>query len=75
MRFNDLTGQKFGKLTVINRADSKVDNSGRRRTMWSCVCDCGNVKVVSGDYLKQSDVPSCGCEALKNKVDKEKILC
>lgn len=74
MKFNDLTGQKFGKLTVKNRADSKTDSSGKKRTKWECRCDCGNDNVVVfGDYLKRSQCPSCGCEARKNKIEKNRI--
>lgn len=74
MRFNDLTGQIFGKLTVKNRADSKIDSSGKQRTRWNCYCDCGNDNVVVlGDYLKRSDCPSCGCEAHKNRVEKNRM--
>lgn len=73
MRFNDLTGKKFGKLTVIGRAPSKVDASGKARTMWYCICDCKNPNtiVVFGDYLKRSECPSCGCETHKNRVEKK----
>lgn len=73
MRFKDLTGQKFGMLTVIGRAKSKIDSSGKPRTMWDCHCDCGNNVVVRGDYLKQSQCPSCGCEAMKNRIEKNRI--
>ena len=73
MRFNDLTGQKFGKLTVIIRADNKI-SGGKNRTMWICRCDCGTNEeiVVSGDYLKRSICPSCGCEATKNRIEKNR---
>lgn len=75
MNFKDLTGQKFGHLTIASRAPSKIDLSGKARTMWYCFCDCGNpdVVIVSGDYLKQSKCPSCGCEAKKNKIEKNRI--
>ena len=73
MRLKDLTGQKFGKLTVINRAENKINSSGRTRTMCNCICDCGNNKTVSSDYLKQTECPSCGCEALKNKIEKNRV--
>ena len=75
MHFNDLTNQKFGKLTVISRAENKISSSGRARTMWNCFCDCGNDYniVVSGDYLKRSTCPSCGCEATKNRIEKNRI--
>ena len=75
MNFKDLTGQKFGKLTVTSRAASKIDKSGKCRTMWNCVCDCDNNTsiVVSSDYLKRSACPSCGCEATKGRVVKNRI--
>ena len=73
MRLNDLTGQKFGKLTVISRADSKIVG-GKKRTMWVCKCDCNSIKeiIVSADYLKSSTCPSCGCEATKNRIEKNR---
>lgn len=53
----DLTGQKFGRWTVIERADS--DNHGN--SMWLCKCECGNVKIVQGSNLTQGKTVSCGC--------------
>lgn len=73
MSFKDLTAQKFGKLNVLSRAQSKIDKSGRSRTMWNCKCDCGNDVTVSADYLKRSECPSCGCEAIKNKIEKNRV--
>lgn len=75
MKFNDLTGQKFGHLTITGRAPSKIESSGKTRTMWYCFCDCGNPDIikVSGDYLKRSECPSCGCEAKKSKIEKNRI--
>ena len=52
----DLTGQRFGRLTVTERT---VSPSGR--PMWLCVCDCGNDAVVSGDSLRRGVTKSCGC--------------
>lgn len=76
MILKNLIGQRFGKLTVLDRAQSKVDKSGRKRTMWSCQCDCGSdAVVVSADYLKRSECPSCGCEAKKNKIEKNRVNC
>lgn len=57
----DLTGQRFGKLTVESRAPSGADNSAR----WNCKCDCGNVCVVSGRSLRKSKVTDCGCETVR----------
>lgn len=47
----DLTGKKFGRLTVIERSESK----------WLCKCDCGNTKLVNGGHLVSGDTKSCGC--------------
>ena len=43
--------------------------------MWYCICDCGNPEtiIISGDYLKRSECPSCGCEAYKNRVEKNRV--
>ena len=74
MNFKDLTGQRFGKLTVISRAPNKINSSGRLRTMWNCKCDCSDdIITVSADYLKRSDCPSCGCDATKNRIEKNRV--
>lgn len=52
----DLTGQKFGKLTVIKR----VENRGKE-IHWLCKCDCGNETEVRGTNLKDGHTTSCGC--------------
>ena len=52
----DLTGQRFGRLLVISRAESV---SGR--TVWNCKCDCGNEKKVYATNLKRGKTKSCGC--------------
>lgn len=53
----DLTGQKFGRLTVIKR----MPNNNRRNSMWLCRCDCGTEKVIIGSYLRIGQTKSCGC--------------
>lgn len=72
MKLKDLTEQKFGKLTVLYRAESKI-TGGKKRTMWHCLCECGNEIDVSSDYLNKSQCPSCGCEATKNRIEKNRI--
>ena len=57
----DLTGQKFGRLTVIKRAENCVRSDGRTRVRWLCKCDCGNEIVVLADSLKNDKTKSCGC--------------
>lgn len=53
----DLTGQRFGRLTVIE--ESGRDNF--RQVMWKCKCDCGNEVVVRGYQLRSRRTQSCGC--------------
>lgn len=52
----DLTGKRFGKLTVIS-----FNSMRGTRSYWNCVCDCGNEKIASSDHLKKGDIVSCGC--------------
>lgn len=60
-KFIDLTGQKFGKLVVLSRSETK-----NKRTMWLCKCDCGNECVVRADSLKHNNTISCGCAQREN---------
>lgn len=59
-KFKDLTGQRFGRLTVVG-LDKKVKCGKRYRYYWDCICDCGNHKSVRTDCLTQKMVQSCGC--------------
>lgn len=52
----DLTGQRFGRLTVTEKLPSV-----NRQTMWWCKCDCGNDVAVRTDYLLSKHTQSCGC--------------
>lgn len=52
----DITGQRFGKLVVLGKGESK----GPGRTTWNCLCDCGNKKTIRGDALKSGSSTSCG---------------
>ena len=67
-RYQDLTGQKFGKLTAIERCEDKEWNDGRRRPQWLCVCDCGNEVKVPALYLKNGHTTSCGCNRVENLI-------
>ena len=59
-KFQDLTGQRFGRLTVIERAENYYTSGGNSKVMWQCHCDCGNdPKVSAGDLRKGTK--SCGC--------------
>ena len=54
-KLRDLTGQRFGRLTVMERADT------RGRVAWLCKCDCGNEIITRGDNLTGGGSISCGC--------------
>ena len=56
MRSVDLTGQKFGRLTVV-----RFDHKENGRKYYLCQCDCGNFKIVSNHSLKSGNIKSCGC--------------
>lgn len=53
---NDLTGQKFGRLTVV-----AFDRLQDHKTYWKCVCDCGLTVVATGNNLRSGGTKSCGC--------------
>ena len=63
----DLTGQRFGRLIVVERHETA--NSGHAR--WLCKCDCGNVTAVTSNQLraKQGATKSCGC------LQRERAIC
>lgn len=52
----DLTGQKFGKLTAIERLPSR-----KGKTYWLCKCECGNQTQVQTCHLRSGAIISCGC--------------
>lgn len=56
-KVKDLTGQKFGRWTVIERASSDKDGNAR----WKCQCECGNIKEIKGRNLRRGESKSCGC--------------
>ena len=53
----DLTGQRFGRLTVVSRAE----NTPSGQTRWDCICDCGKQTTVRGYQLRSGRAQSCGC--------------
>lgn len=55
-RIKSLLGEHFGKLTVIQQAESY-----RGHSAWICECECGNIKTVSSVELLRGDTLSCGC--------------
>ena len=53
----DLVGCHFGRLTVIEKTNQKKYG----KTLWRCLCECGNLKYATSSGLKSGDVKSCGC--------------
>ena len=65
--FIDLTGQRFGRWLVIERADNRNGN-----TMWRCKCDCGTEKDVAAVNLRKGATLSCGCLLSEKMAEKQK---
>ena len=55
-RLEDLTGQVFGRLTVIG-----LDHRKNGHAYYKCKCECGNECVVYSYNLKNGNTKSCGC--------------
>lgn len=55
----DLTGQKFNKLSVIEKADFE---KYKGNTTWKCMCDCGTITYATTHELKTNKTKSCGCQ-------------
>lgn len=56
MKRIDLTGQRFGRLTVI-----EYDHAEHDGAHWLCKCDCGTEKVIAGYLLRNGATKSCSC--------------
>lgn len=65
----DITGQRFGWITVIKR----LPNSANRNAMWLCRCDCGKEWQVKGEYLRSGRTKSCGCKRTERASTLNKI--
>ena len=65
----DLTGQKFGHYTVLEKAKKPNDS----RAFWLCRCDCGNMRIVSGKDLRSGHSKSCGC-ATADIIREQKVV-
>lgn len=57
-KVKDLTGRKFGRLEILERAPNK---SGIHEAMWKCKCDCGKKVNAVGGQLRSGRTKSCGC--------------
>ncbi len=58
-RSPDLTGQVFGRVTVLRRAEEENKNRKRKPLLWECRCECGNIVLKYTDTLKNADETMC----------------
>lgn len=58
----DLTGEKFGEWTVLERSGSDK----RGQALWKCKCSCGTIKNIVGSTLRNKTSSSCGCKRTLN---------
>ena len=56
-KIKDLTGQKFGRLTVLGYTENRL----RGGVVWRCLCSCGNTAFVISSDLTRHNTQSCGC--------------
>lgn len=56
--FDDITGKRFGRLTVLEFVGRRATN---RCSRWLCRCLCGTELVVDGNHLRSGHTASCGC--------------
>ena len=64
--FKNLTGQKFGRLTVVS-----LDKNIKGKIYWLCKCDCGKIVSVLRSSLTSGNTKSCGC--YKRNLDKKRF--
>jgi hypothetical protein len=57
MKLANITGKKFGRLTVLERAPYPLSAKG----YWVFKCDCGNEKTITGRHVVSGATKSCGC--------------
>jgi hypothetical protein len=60
-KFQDLTGRRYGLLTVISFSHREGSGNGKSINFWKCKCDCGNETTVRRSHLNRGKIKSCGC--------------
>lgn len=77
MQVEDMTGQTYGRLTVVARIGRKDNVTGKygKDTWWLCECSCTPGKTVekARTYLKSSPRPHCGCLTQENRMRARKM--
>lgn len=62
MKKIDLKGKVFGRLSVLKQAETRFKPNGSKVVFWACVCECGILKEINGESLRDGRVLSCGCK-------------
>lgn len=65
----DLTGNRFGRLTVLRYSHCEYNGS-----MWICRCDCGKESCVLSASLRNGNTRSCGCLQQERSKEYQKKL-
>lgn len=68
-KFIDITGMRFGRITVIDLHG--VSKHGKK--IWNCICDCGTQKKILSGSLLSGRTKSCGCFSVDNSREKATI--
>lgn len=72
--FQDITGETFGELKVLERDYEKAQTSKKPVTYWKCKCSCGNIISVDRTHLVGRGQSSCGCKKSIGELNINKIL-
>jgi hypothetical protein len=54
-------GERYGNLIIISDAEPKILKSGLKKRMVKCKCDCGVIKDICLNSIKNKNTKSCGC--------------
>ena len=65
-KYIDLTGQKIGRLTVIQKGNGRYTKGGQYKATWLCKCECGNEREIDSEKLRKGHTLSCGCLRKEN---------
>jgi len=64
-------GTRFGMMTILNETDPYIKKSGKKVRMFTCQCDCGEIRDVQLFHLTSGHTKSCGCQWGRNKKIKD----
>lgn len=71
-KFNDLTGQQFGRLTVLKKVG--ISNGLSKHSIWECLCLCGKITKIVSTSLTRKLTRSCGCYFIETAGRNQKKL-